>query len=173
MTVSQRKRLFPAGRGAAAAGFSRPHHEAAGAARSTAGRAYRAPQQQTTTPYPQITPLKRIQFLDAAVAASDSKPAAFPEKTMAAHTPAHTPFNMSSLVSQAVGATISLLRAHLRLVRVKVNQRRRLLLQFCEGDCICWWLPQPKGGMLEGSCCDAEKLQLRSGLRRARHHAQG
>lgn len=68
---------------AAAAHSSRLHHEPTGAAGSTSGKAYRAPQNQSATLYPQITTLKHIQFLDAAVAASISKPAAFQEKSMA------------------------------------------------------------------------------------------
>lgn len=38
---------------------------------------------KSTTLYPQITPLKQVQFPDAALAASASTPAAFPEKTTA------------------------------------------------------------------------------------------
>lgn len=165
-----------AGRGAAAAGFSRLHHEATGAA--TAGRAYRAPQQQSTTLYPQITPRKHIQFFDTALADSISKAAAFPGKTTAG-TGSIQPTLCLTRVAwfqasvQAVGATVSFLRAHLRLAHVKVNQRRSPLLRLGEGNRICWRLPQPKSGMLEGSRCDAEKWQLRSGLHRARHHVQG
>lgn len=74
---------------------------------------------------------------------------------------------------EAVGAPIFSLRAHLRLVQIKVNQWQSLLLQLCKGDHTCQWLPQQKSRMLEGSCCDAEKGQMRSCFCCARHHGRG
>lgn len=49
---------------------------------------------------------------------------------------------------QAVGATVSLLRAHLRLARVEVNQCWSMLLQLCEGKRICWHCPRMLEGLL-------------------------
>lgn len=141
----------------AAARSSRLHHGLTGAAGSTSGKAHRAPQKQH---YSMLTnnSTKTHPISWCCCYCQDFQGCSFPGEIHGMHTH-HVAWFQASI--QAVGALIFSLRSHLRLVQVKVNQWQSLLLQLCKGEHLPV-APQHKSKMLKGSCCDAEKWQLRS-----------
>lgn len=143
---------------AAAAHFSRLHHEITGPAGSTSGKAHRAPQNQHHS-LPTNNPTKTHPISWSCFYCQDFQACSLPREICDMYT-LQTVLHLILVAwfqasIQAVGAPIFSLREHLRHVQVKINQWQSLLLQLCKGEHLPVAAPTQK--MLKGSCCDAEK----------------